>query len=79
MQEQTNIETPPEVRIESILTPEDTLMKLSSAPITYTEEEKAEFLRQLKDWQRKHPYLRPGQKKIRNKMTHLIPKKKKRK
>lgn len=53
--------------------------ELSSAPPVYTEEEKEEFLKQLRDWQRKHPHLRPGQKKIRSKMTHLIPKKKKRK
>jgi hypothetical protein len=51
----------------------------SSAPPVYTEEEKQEFLDKLIQYQRKHPILRSGQKKFRNRMTHLTPKKKKRK
>lgn len=51
----------------------------SSTPPQYSEEEKAAFLKSLADYQKTHKIMRPGQKKFRSKLSHLTPKKKKRK
>lgn len=53
--------------------------ELSPKPPQYTEEEKQAFFKAMQEYEVKHPHMVQNQKKFRSKLTHLIPKKKKRK